>query len=499
MTRPPPRLLGAGGPGRPSPVGEAASLAAVRRSDELVDRLAHRHVGSHDDGSHDDGSRAGHPDGTAPEHARPDDALVRALDGWVATIDDEVMLALAARGAVLGRTEAAAPVGTVVVDRPDPAGEPVRAAVAAGSRTGRPVASRLPWRVVSASAAAVIAVLAVGVGLQDAAHQGPGARTVAESVESVEATLVASMLAAESGDVAGARVLLEQARSLVAALPEDQRVVWETALGHTERGLLSAEAAIRSGRPVPDLVGLVPGASSVVGAEGYLGDVGLERLGRPDPAADPAGTGDRPVGDGAQAGGNGNGNGNGNGGGNGNGDDGAVPGAPAAGGSGDGQVGTAPVDPGTTPGRQDPRPDRGVGASPETRPGTPAATRPTTPRGGTPARPTSTPSSGTSATPEPTAVPESTAPPADRPTGRPTDRPGRTPQRPTAPATEPGATVTTTVTTPATPATTPRRPDAPARRAAPSAAPVAPDGGQVERAVPGSRSSGAGGASPRRP
>ncbi len=202
--------------GRPGPAGEdgtgrstSSELSEVRRSETALDLLAAR----------------------APL-GREDDELLHLLAGWAAVVDAE--------------TEAAT---RVPARRARPA-DAARHDLAAGVRPVLPRrARRTPWWALSAGAAAVIAVMAVGLGAQDTAPPGPG--TVAESVQSVEATLVAARLAAEQGDVVGARSLLERARELVAALPDGDQAGLAGALVATEEGVVAAEAAVRSGQPLP--------------------------------------------------------------------------------------------------------------------------------------------------------------------------------------------------------------------------------------------------------
>ena len=117
---------------------------------------------------------------------------------------------------------------------------------------------RTPWWALSSAAAAVIAVLAVGLGAQDVTPRVPGGGTVAESVQSIEATLVAAQRAAEAGDVVGARLLLEHARELVAGLPAEEQERFAEALGTAEQGVHSAEEAVRQGLPVPPWPGSAP-------------------------------------------------------------------------------------------------------------------------------------------------------------------------------------------------------------------------------------------------
>jgi hypothetical protein len=201
------------------------SLAAVRESEALVELLASR-VELHE-----------------LEELRRLDPLAAALGGWVSAIDQEV-------AATAGRPHPAVPLvpvggtGTAVPARTRSRVVPVR------RRTAGERERRAPWWLLSASAAAVIAVLGVGIGLQDVAPVQP-AESVAESVESIEATLVASQRAAQAGDVVGARVLLEQARAMVEALPAEERGQWEVAVAAAERGLRTAEQAVRRGEPVP--------------------------------------------------------------------------------------------------------------------------------------------------------------------------------------------------------------------------------------------------------
>lgn len=197
------------------------SLAAVRDSEALVDLLAAR------------------IELRELEHADP---LAAALGGWVRTIDLEVAtsglpVATAATGLGAGQDVVVAPATATVF--------PV-------ARRGEARPRRAPWWLLSASAAAVIAVLGVGVGLQDVQQVGP-ATSVEESVQSIEATLTASRRAAEAGDVAGARVLLEQARAMVAGLPAEERGRWEVAVRAAEVGLRTAEERVREGGAPDDV------------------------------------------------------------------------------------------------------------------------------------------------------------------------------------------------------------------------------------------------------
>jgi hypothetical protein len=210
--------------GHETTLTDEQSLAAVRDSEALVDLLAAR-IELHE-----------------LEQADP---LAAALGGWVRTIDLEVAGAVlpAATGFALGHAGPADGHGAGGVD-----GLAGAAAVDVFpvARSSRARERRTPWWLLSASAAAVIAVLAVGVGLQDVQQVGP-APSVAESVESIEATLTASRRAAEAGDVAGARVLLEQARAMVADLPAEERGRWEVAVRAAEQGLRTAEERVREG------------------------------------------------------------------------------------------------------------------------------------------------------------------------------------------------------------------------------------------------------------
>ncbi len=217
--------------------GEHSSLGGVRESDLALDRLAAR----------------------VPLDPT-DDEVLRLLAGWAEVVDAEV-------AAATPRSREEPPLhGHVPTDL-----LPVR----------RTRAGRTPWWLLSAGAAAVIAVMAVGLGAQDVAETPPS--TVAESVQSIESTLVAARLAAEQGDVVGARTLLERARSLVADLPPAQRRRLHTALDATEEGLAATEDAVRRGEPPPvwpSVPGL-PGGDVPVVPEGP--EVGPSRTAAPVP------------------------------------------------------------------------------------------------------------------------------------------------------------------------------------------------------------------------
>lgn len=218
-----------------------ASVAAVLGTDALVDSLGRREV---------PGTGAADP-------------VALLLVGWVRVIDGEVDVATAAPtrsvsgGSPVARTAAAGvPEGT------GPEGTGLAQAGATGSRgTGvvagwrarTPRRARAPWWVVPAAAATMMAVLAVGVGWQQGA---PAVVETAEATteESFEATLVAALLAAEAGDVSQARVLLERAGLLLSSLPAEERGRWEEAMDAAERGLVSAEDAVRGDTSLPQLL-----------------------------------------------------------------------------------------------------------------------------------------------------------------------------------------------------------------------------------------------------